>query len=71
MFRLPPCFVLLAAADAKMDGGGERVDIAVVGAGMIGSAAAKHIKLEEEGLRVALIGPGEPAVGGVLGGVWK
>ncbi len=37
-------------------------DICVVGAGMIGSAAAKYIVKQNPGLRVALIGPTEPKV---------
>ena len=37
----------------------ERFDVAVIGRGMIGSAAGRH--LAESGRRVALIGPGEPA----------
>lgn len=36
----------------------ERFDVAVIGRGMIGSAAGRH--LAEAGHRVALIGPGEP-----------
>lgn len=35
------------------------VDVAVVGRGMIGAAAARH--LAENGINTALIGPGEPA----------
>lgn len=37
----------------------DRVDVAVVGRGMIGAAAARH--LAESGRRVALVGPDEPA----------
>ena len=37
----------------------DRYDVAVVGRGMIGAAAGRH--LAEAGHRVALIGPGEPA----------
>ncbi|HAB56900.1 MAG TPA: hypothetical protein DCE75_02485, partial [Acidimicrobiaceae bacterium] len=37
----------------------ERVDVAVIGRGLIGSGAGRH--LAESGRSVALIGPGEPA----------
>ena len=37
-------------------------DVCVVGAGMIGSAAARHVS-KSPGLRVCLIGPKEPEVG--------
>ena len=36
-------------------------DICVVGAGMIGSAAARHIS-KHSGVRVCLVGPSEPQV---------
>ena len=35
-------------------------DVIVVGAGLFGSAAAKHLTLLRPDLRLALIGPGEP-----------
>ena len=37
-------------------------DVCVVGAGMIGSAAARHVS-KSPGLKVCLIGPKEPEVG--------
>ena len=37
-------------------------DIVVVGAGMIGSAAAKYITTQGQNLRVCLVGPTEPKV---------
>ncbi|NDH83925.1 MAG: FAD-dependent oxidoreductase, partial [Acidimicrobiia bacterium] len=37
----------------------ERVDVAVIGRGLIGSGAGRH--LAESGRSVALIGPGEPS----------
>ena len=37
-------------------------DIVVVGAGMIGSSLAKYLVKENDGLKVALIGPGEEKV---------
>ena len=37
-------------------------DIIVVGAGMIGSAVAKYLVKEKDGLKVALIGPAEEKV---------
>ena len=37
----------------------ERVDVAVIGRGLIGSGAGRH--LAESGRSVAVIGPGEPA----------
>ena len=36
-----------------------KVDVAVIGRGMLGSSAARH--LADLGASVALIGPGEPA----------
>jgi sarcosine oxidase len=42
----------------KVDGGAH-VEVAVVGRGLIGSAAARH--LAESGVAVALLGPGEPS----------
>ena len=35
-------------------------DVVVVGAGLFGSAAAKHLSLLRPDLRLGLIGPGEP-----------
>ena len=35
-------------------------DVIVVGGGLFGSAAAKHLTLLRPDLRLALIGPGEP-----------
>ena len=35
-------------------------DVIIVGAGLFGSAAAKHLSLLRPGLRLALLGPGEP-----------
>ena len=35
-------------------------DVVVVGAGLFGSAAAKHLNLLRPDLRLGLIGPGEP-----------
>ena len=37
-------------------------DICVVGAGLIGSAAARHLVENYPSLKVLLIGPGEPEV---------
>lgn len=37
-------------------------DYCVVGAGMIGSAAAKHIQLLNPSCKVLLVGPAEPQV---------
>lgn len=39
-------------------GPGTSVEVAIIGRGLIGSAAARH--LAESGVRVALVGPGEP-----------
>ncbi|XP_078668177.1 monomeric sarcosine oxidase-like isoform X1 [Branchiostoma floridae x Branchiostoma belcheri] len=48
------------AEAASMSGAGGRVyDLCVVGAGMIGSAAARHAS-EDPGVGVCLVGPGEP-----------
>ena len=40
-------------------------DLCVIGAGMIGSAAARHAA-EREGVKVCLIGPEEPKVKALL-----
>ena len=40
----------------------DQYDVCVVGAGLIGSAAARHLVEENPDLKVALIGPGEPQV---------
>ncbi|KAI8486572.1 hypothetical protein Bbelb_358070 [Branchiostoma belcheri] len=48
------------AEAASMSGAGGRVyDLCVVGAGMVGSAAARHAS-EDPGVGVCLVGPGEP-----------
>ena len=47
----------LRAQNADMD-----YNVVVVGAGMMGSAAAKYIKSQNEALHVCLIGPDEPQV---------
>ena len=41
-------------------------DILVVGAGMIGSAAARHLVELDPTLQVVLVGPNEPKVNGGL-----
>ena len=37
-------------------------DVTVVGAGLIGSAAAKHLQILHSDWRILLIGPSEPKV---------
>ncbi|MEK9999901.1 MAG: FAD-dependent oxidoreductase, partial [Acidimicrobiaceae bacterium] len=44
----------------------ERVDVAVIGRGLIGSGAGRH--LAESGRSMALIGPGEPTDWNASGG---
>ncbi|XP_078572853.1 N-methyl-L-tryptophan oxidase-like [Branchiostoma floridae x Branchiostoma japonicum] len=47
------CTCIMSASDSRV------YDVCVVGAGMIGSAAARHAS-ETAGARVCLVGPGEP-----------
>ena len=37
-------------------------DVVVVGAGMIGSATARHVSIIDPTLKVCLVGPSEPKV---------
>ena len=46
-------------------------DIIVVGAGLIGSAAARHLVEISKNVKVLLIGPEEPKVGGVFTFQWQ